>query len=191
LNNAGGVFHLAFRFSLASSYLFQSGSIQSTASNPGASEISALFSEYRIKKVEIMLNYTANNNDSSSNVNTTTLPVFVTAFIPNTDATQSESTMLQRGNSVIIQLGNARNDVGYTACIKPVPEKAVYQVSDAATAPSGNSPDFSDPWLDTGTPDVIHRGYDILMMAPPVTASQTIGTIVPLIRYTLEARGVA
>lgn len=187
--NSTGFYDLNFRFSLASTFQYQNGALIATTSNPGASELTALFRQYRIKRVEVMLNYSNNGLPGSANVNQLALPTFVTVYEPDGNTVATESNMLQRGDSVIVQLGNARQDVGYTVGLTPVPSKVVLQQGDAAGNASGASPDWSNPWIDSSTPSVEYNGYNMFYMSPPTTSSIVQGIIVPVIRYTIECCG--
>lgn len=170
------------RFTLASTRAYQNGAVVSTASNTGASELTGLFREYRLRSVKVTLIYSGNMLQGNG---TLALPTLF-ARINNTDnIPPNAGTILQTSDLKCVQLGNLRNKLGWSVKFKPNSLTAVFDYGNASGDPTGFARS-ADRWLPTSSPEVLFYGLDIVRMAQGT--GEFFGTVVPLVEYEWECR---
>lgn len=171
------------RFSLASTRGYQNGSVVSTASNTGASELPGLFKEYRLRSVKVTLIYSGNTLQGNG---TLALPSIL-ARVNHTDLVPpTEGTILQSSDLKVAQLGNFRNKLGWDISFRPTALDAVYDYGNASGDPTGSTVAPSTRWYPTSSPEVLFYGLDFVRLA--MGTGEFFGTIVPLVEYTWECR---
>lgn len=170
------------RFSLASTRAYQNGSVVSTASNTGASELTGLFREYRLRSVKVTLIYSGNMLQGNG---TLSLPSLF-ARVNNTDLVPpTPGTILQSSDLKSTQLGNFRNKLGWSIKFKPNCLTAVYDQGNASGDPTGYQR-APAAWLPTTSPEVLFYGLDLVRLAQGT--GEYFGSVIPLVEYEWECR---
>lgn len=185
LNEAAGVggsavFDFQWAYSLRYTYLYYGGALIASIVNNGYDEFTPLFQQWRIKKVEITMSFTANNNTVTSAY---TLPVI---WIAN-DYTDSNSTnintLLQYSNLKNVQLGNGVTSLDSTkyTCYPKLSAGAFQQSGTPAYwSPPGNS------FIDTDYPAANLYGTKMVYDFQGSTSTSNIGNIAFYFKYFLE-----
>lgn len=182
---------LALSFSLGDTYLYLAGVLASTVANPGATDISNLFEQFRIQNVELQFFYSYNTAMSANYVGETpantalALPVLNFAYDPNDTNDTDLTAILQYNNMRSIQLGNNRTSDGFILKFAPVP-----QIS-ANTVPATSQPVAQvRAWINTDYPTTNHYGLKVVL--DPITTGTSTGDIIGYLqiyaRYHILAR---
>jgi len=114
-------FDLTFQFTLTSIFVWQ-GAVQiATVAVPGSSEFTALFSRWRIRKVETCIMYSANDLVPSVAVGPFLPLLYCAAEGTNSYVltAPTQTTILQNTNLRVVQLGNQRTADGYVVSFDP------------------------------------------------------------------------
>jgi len=125
---------------------------QITTAIPGASELTSLFDQWRIDKVEQTLIFSANNNPITSVVTSgNVLPVInVVNDWDNNDPTED---ILQYPQCRAVQLGAINNKPHVQTIVKPG-AIGTTEIGGGSTTPGQV---LRGPWLDTATPTITHH----------------------------------
>jgi len=150
--------------------------------NAGA--MMAMFDSYRVKEVQLCILYSA--NQVGLNSTTHALPVFYCVEDQdNIGPLPDANTALGYGNSKTLQFGNTgfsgRQYVTMTAPTVPIQSNTV---SGTAFAVQKRS-----PWIDSGTPNIVHNGLKIFYKSPNTTNTSA-GIITWTFSVVIECKGV-
>jgi hypothetical protein len=167
-------------FTLANTQFYLGGALQANASNPGSSELIALFDEYRIDSVEVSLMLGCNSIQGGTAA-TAQLPILNIAFDPNDTSVTSLSSILQYQNLQIVQLGSNITQNGYVMKIRPTPLTTVGGVL-------SGTPSTRAPFISTDQPGVQHFGLKIFYDPAGSTLATVFGTLSIYVKYNLECK---
>lgn len=170
-------YDLELAFSLQETRTYLGGALTTTTTNPGYTEIIAMFQEFRIEEVEVMMLYS--NNASQIN-NTLNLPVMQVVVDYTGAAAITSAAALQFENLRVIQMGNYRGDGGPSFRLKPTP----FENGGTATVALPNQ------WLSVlgGGPAVQHYGLKIVFDPISSVSSTSVGNLEFYVRYHISAR---
>lgn len=148
-----------------------------------AASMFAMFDSYRIKEVQLVIMYSANQVATSST--THALPVFYIVEDPDDiNPLPDANTALAYGNCRTIQLGNNNNGKAYASIKAPTVPIQSQTVSGTAFAVQKRS-----PWIDCGTANIVHNGLKIYYKSP-LNVLQQAATVTWTFSVILEFKGV-
>jgi hypothetical protein len=171
----GGAFDLEIDFSLNTTQYYVGGSSAGNIANPGASELVALYDQYRIDMVEVSFMYGA-NAVAPGPASTPNLPILNIVFDPSDNSVITLTSILQYQNLQTVMLGNSRTQDGYVLSCRPVPD--LY-----AGASAGALVPTSAQWIAVDLPIVPHHGLKIVYDPAAVTSSASIGNVSIYVKY--------
>jgi len=171
--NASGSYDAEINFSLQQTLVNFGGTLFSTVTNPGYTEILNLFQEYRIDEVEISFMYS--NNTSQIN-NVSNLPNFLIAADYTDSAAITAPAIMQFENLRVVQLGNYRGDSGPTFKLKP-------KYLDGALVVGQNA-----GWLSVLQPTAVHYGLKFVYDPVSNASNVSVGNLSLYVRYHITAR---
>jgi len=167
-------FDLSIVFSLNATQFFIGGVLASTASNPGASDFTSLYDQYRLEGVEVAFMYGA-NLIAPGLATAAQLPIMNIVFDATDVSTISLSSILQYQDLHVVQLGNQRTQNGYTVVCKPRPLSTL-----SSTAQAGV---MNAPWISKDTPTVGHYGIKMFYDSAGSTLNAVMGTLTMYVKY--------
>jgi hypothetical protein len=173
---------LTLTFALDSTTQWQAGVVLQTTSNPGASDLTALFDLYRIDEVEVTMMFASNVSQVDGDF---ALPTIFVAEDPDSHETTSQSQILQYGNVRTIQLGSNRNQAGYTFRIKPRPVRVSLN-RDGTT--NVNTADMSEPWFSCDDPGAEYNALKFVMYTTGLTGITNLGVVSFIVRYFISCK---
>lgn len=171
--NAVG-FDLSIVFSLSTTQFFIAGVLASSASNPGASDFTSLYDQYRLEGVEVAFMYGA-NAFAPGLANTAQLPIMNIVFDPTDVSIISLSSILQYQDLHTVQLGNQRTQNGYTVACRPRPLATLSSTAQAGIQVA--------PWISKDTPTVGHYGIKVFYDNAGSTLNAVMGTLTMYVKY--------
>lgn len=168
-------YDLEMSFSLQQTLTYLGGILTTTTTNPGYTEAIAMFQEYRIDEVEVMILYS--NNVSQVN-NTLNLPVLQIGIDYTGVGAITSAALLQFENLKVIQLGNYRGDAGPVFRFKPT----CFMNGGTATIKPQNE------WTSVLAPTIPH--FALKMVMDPINSSSatSVGNLEFYVRYHLSLR---
>lgn len=167
------LFDLEMTFSLNQTQFYVGGVLYSNASNPGASDFTALYDFYRLDKVEVAIMYGANSFSPGPST-VAQLPILNIVFDPSDSSAISLSSILQYQNLHIVQMGNQRTQNGYTVTCAPRP---------LISAGGTQSAVEMNPWINKDTPGVAYYGIKMFYDNAGSTLATSIGNLTFYVKY--------
>jgi len=177
--NASG-FDICYTFSLSTTNRYVAGVLGSAISNPGSSDFTALYDQWRIDAVELAFMFGANSVPTGT-LATAQLPIFNFVYDPSDSSVISLSSILQYQELHTVQLGNQQNTSnGYT--IRIVPYSRVLDGSSSTYAVDGSK------WINIDSPAVEHFGVKGFYDSAGSTLTTVIGSVTVYIKYFLSMK---
>jgi len=171
-------FDMEMSFSLQQTLVYLGGTLTTTVTNPGYTEVVNLFQFYKIDKIEIMFIYS--NNTSQVN-NTLNLPVLQVAVDYSGVASITSAAILQFENLKVIQLGNYRGDAGPVFSFVPKFYENTNGGNNAYVGMTGQ-------WIDALAPAAPHFGLKMVFDPISTSSATSVGNLEFYVRYHLSAR---
>lgn len=172
--NASSNFDLGLTFSLASTFVYLAGTLNSTQSNPGSGDFTALYDRYRLESVEVSLMGGTNMYPAATGA-AAQLPIMNIVFDPSDISTFSLSSILQYQNLHTVQLGNQRTQNGYVIKFKPRP---LLTAGGSAVAASE-----LNPWISKDVPSTPYYGLKIFYDAAGSALATQISAVSFYVKY--------
>lgn len=170
----GSGFDMEMLFTLNQTSYYIAGLLFGNNSNPGASDFTALYDQYKLEGIELAFMYSQNVNAGGAPATSAFLPIMNIVFDPNDVSVISLSSILQYSNLKTVQLGNLRTEQGYVLRCKPTPLTTV-----GAQATAG----VSATWLNCDTPVVPHYGVKMFYDNGGSTLATVIGNLTIYVKY--------
>lgn len=165
---------LEFAFSLQNTYVYKGGVLSTTVSNPGYSELNALYQKWRIKRVTVTPVFT--NNAAPLPALGTGLPLVLIAVDQTNVATVTLTDIQQYSDLMAFQLGN-----GATG-----PPNIVFQPKPVDQYANSTFGPGSNVWLSTRSPEMLHYGLKVVYDPQGFGAATQIGNCSWYFRYEFE-----
>lgn len=177
-----GTFDFQIAYSLRYTYLYYGGVLLANVLNNGYDEFTSLFQRWRIKKIEIMMTFSANSNTVTAAY---TLPIIWMAN-DYTDASSTNVNQIQQyNNAKVVQLGNGATkfeDTKY-GCYPKLSAGAFQQGS--AGVPAYYAPQ-NGAWVDTDYPATTYYGTKFAYDFDGSASTSNIGQLGLFFKYYLE-----
>jgi hypothetical protein len=176
--SASSLSDIEFTFSLASTFVYIGGVLSITVSNPGASELSALYQKWRISEVEASIIFS--NNTSNISGPSTTLPL-INLVVNYDDITALTLSQIQQFDDLmVLQLGNGATGPPRIK-FRPRPLAVTYN-----GVSSGYAVTPEPTWLSTDYPAMPHYAMKCVYDNQSGTSVAQIGYVSFYFRYTFE-----
>lgn len=165
-------------FALSNTYTYVGGGALGVIPNPGSSDFTTLYDEYRIDGVEVSFLWSSNAFTPGNG--TAALPIINIVFDPSDTSAVSLSTALSYQNVQTLQMGNQRMQNGFVVRCKPVPN--------ITTPGTGQVVPTSAPWMSVDTPNIIHNALKFVYDPAGSAVATSIGTLSLYVKYHLSFR---
>jgi hypothetical protein len=149
---------ISFVWSLSEMVVSFSDSTYVQVAMPGATELTTLFDQWRIDRVDMQAIYSATNHQQTISTSSTQVMPIIRVVTDYDDADVSSATnLLEYPQSRTIQLGNMQARGIKHTVFRP----AITMSGESLAAPTNAAVTKRGQWIDCGQPAIVHAGIKV------------------------------